>query len=449
MRSKIVLVFVALLLVVSSVVLAACEAPAPAPAPKPAPAPGPAPTPAPAPAPGAPEPILFGMPVSLGLAVATEAVRAAVMAAEEINAAGGVAVGAIKRPIVIKELDSRAMLPGVPTADSLLAYEKLILQTKVHAFSASAERSEVNLAAMDLIAKYKLVHMIPSSKSPAITKKVLDNYNDYKYNFRTTLNSTILADFTGQQFLMIEKQFPGFNSVYFISEDAAWAKGTVVGLKPVLEKAGWTILGDEYAPLGATDYSMALVKAKNSGAKILGIMFSNPEAGILIDQAATMQVPALIVGMASPIVGPTSWDTYKGRIEYACLSVSEIGNVPLKTVPESVKFYDSFLKRWGHGVDIDSVPAPSYDSVYLLAKAIEKAGSLDTDAIIKAMEASDYKGAIGRIRFGKDHQTVYGTDPKEAALSALIQWQKPGTRVVVWPADAADGNIQLPPWIKQ
>jgi branched-chain amino acid transport system substrate-binding protein len=101
------------------------------------------------------------MPVSLGLVVATDAVRAAQMAAEEINAAGGVNVGGVKRMIEIKEIDSRAMLPGVPAADSLLAYEKLILQNKVDAFSASAERSEVCLAAMDLIAKYKLIHIIP------------------------------------------------------------------------------------------------------------------------------------------------------------------------------------------------------------------------------------------------------------------------------------------------
>ncbi|MCX8126019.1 MAG: ABC transporter substrate-binding protein, partial [Dehalococcoidia bacterium] len=321
-------------------------------------------------------------------------------------------------------------------------------QYKVDAFCASAERSEVCLAAMDLVEKYKKIHMIPSAKSPLITKRVEDDYSKYKYNFRTTLNSTYLADFTAQQFLMIEKQFPGFNTVYFISEDAAWAKATVAGLKPVLEKAGWKILGDEYAPLGATDYSMALVKARTSGAKILGIMFSNPEAGILIEQAYTMQLPALIVGMASPIVGPGSWDLYKGRIEYACLSVSEIGNVPLKTYPPSVKFYEAYQKRWNRPVEIDSVPAPSYDAVYVLAKAIERAGSLDTEKLITALEATDHEGAIGRIRFDKkNHQTVYGLNPKETACAALVQWQKPGTRVVVWPVEAADGKIQLPPWM--
>jgi len=399
-------------------------------------------------APAGAQPIRFGMPVSLGLAVATEAVRAARMAAEEINAAGGVNIGGTKRPIEINEMDSRAMLPGVPAADSLLTYEKLILQNKVDAFCASAERSEVCLAAMDLVAKHKLIHMIPGAKSPAINQRVLDKYDTYKYNFRTTLNSTYLADFTAQQFLMLEKQFTGFNSVYFITEDAAWAKGTVTALKPILEKAGWKILGEESAPLGATDYSMALVKARNSGAKVLGIMFSNPEAGILIEQAYTMQLPALIVGMASPIVGPSAWEIYKGRIEYACLSISEIGNVPLKIYPESVKFYEAFQKRWGRPVDIDSVPAPSYDAVYVLAKAIEKAGSLDSDKLVTALEATDHKGAVGRIRFDKSHQTIYGLDPKETACAGLIQWQKPGTRVVVWPTGAADGKIQLPPWIK-
>jgi branched-chain amino acid transport system substrate-binding protein len=387
------------------------------------------------------------MPVSLGLVVATDAVRAAQMAAEEINAAGGVNVGGVKRMIEIKEIDSRAMLPGVPAADSLLAYEKLILQNKVDAFSASAERSEVCLAAMDLIAKYKLIHIIPGAKSPTITQKVVDDYAKYKYNFRTTTNSVFAAANLEKQFQMIKDQF-GFSSVFFISEDALWARGTVDLLKAGLGKAGWKAAGEAWTPLGLTDYSTALLQARNSGCQVLCIMYSNPEAGILIDQANTMQIPALIIGNASPIVGPGSWDLFKGRIEYACLTVAEIGNVPLKTWPKSVQFYDNYKKRWQREIEIDSVPAPSYDSVYVLAKAIEKAGGLDADKLVAAMEATDWEGAVGRIRFGKDHQAVYGNSPKETALSALIQWQKPGTRTVVWPAEAADGKIQLPPWIK-
>ena len=96
----------------------------------------------------------------------------------------------------------------------------------------------------------------------------------------------------------------------------------------------------------------------------------------------------------------------------------------------------------GHG------PGPSYDSVYIMADAIERAKSVEPDAVVKALEQTDMMGAIGRIKFSKDHQVVYGVNPKEAALGCGFQWKKPGTRVVVFPEVVAEGKIELPPYMK-
>ena len=55
-------------------------------------------------------------------------------------------------------------------------------------------------------------------------------------------------------------------------------------------------------------------------------------------------------------------------------------------------------------------------AIYILANAFERAKTVEPDAVVKALEQTDMQGAIGRIRFGKDHQVVYGFDPKETAL---------------------------------
>jgi branched-chain amino acid transport system substrate-binding protein len=52
-------------------------------------------------------------------------------------------------------------------------------------------------------------------------------------------------------------------------------------------------------------------------------------------------------------------------------------------------------------------------------------------------------GAIGHITFGKDHQVIYGLDPKTTALGAVFQW-KDGERVPVFPPTVAEGKIELP-----
>jgi len=54
-----------------------------------------------------------------------------ILAAEEINAAGGVKMGGGMRPIQLEIIDTRDEEPGVPTSEVLLAIEKLILQKKV------------------------------------------------------------------------------------------------------------------------------------------------------------------------------------------------------------------------------------------------------------------------------------------------------------------------------
>ena len=93
------------------------------------------------------------------------------------------------------------------------------------------------------------------------------------------------------------------------------------------------------------------------------------------------------------------------------------------------------------------MPSEAYDSVYVLAEAIEKAGSLDKDKLIAALEATDHKGSIGRIRM-KDHQYIFGENPAENAILVVYQWKKGGERVPVFPESIAEGPIDKPEWMK-
>jgi branched-chain amino acid transport system substrate-binding protein len=393
------------------------------------------------------DPIIIGATPSMGYAVGADGVKFAQLAVDEINARGGVSVGGTKRPLKLESIDIAAMKPQTSVADALAGMEKLILEKKPVALALSPERSEITLASLDLISKYKLPMMIPSAKSPAILQKVVDNYNTYKYAFRLTVDSLILAAAESDPILAIATP-KGWNKVFYVQEDAAWAKGTQAVVDAALKAKGWTNVGSETAPLGTTDYSMVIQKIKSSGAQIVCINFSNPEGGAFIEQAFNNQVPALLVGMSSPTVAPEAWKTYNGKVEYACLAVAEAGNVPVPSVPKSVAAYDAFVKKYGTGPGTDSVPSACYDSIYVLAAAIERAGKLDGDSLVTALEATDMDGIIGHIKFDKKHQTIYGPDPKTQAVSVVIQWQKPGVRTIVSPAAAASGQVQIPPWIK-
>jgi len=127
--------------------------------------------------------------------------------------------------------------------------------------------------------------------------------------------------------------------------------------------------------------------------------------------------------------------------------VFEIGHLPIKAYPPSTKFYDGYKKRWKEEVQSGHGVSPAYDAVYILAAAIEKAGSFDPDKVAAALAATDYPGAIGRIKFDAGHQLIFGNDPKTNASGAVFQWRK-GKRIIVYPEAIADDKIVKPAWMK-
>jgi len=99
------------------------------------------------------------------------------------------------------------------------------------------------------------------------------------------------------------------------------------------------------------------------------------------------------------------------------VTLSEAGNAPGNVTPLHMKFYDNFKKKWG-------VPPRSagcvgaYEAVYVLKDAIERAGSLDKEKLIKALESTNLPAVRGTIRFDQNHQIIQGYDPKTSVWVA-------------------------------
>jgi branched-chain amino acid transport system substrate-binding protein len=212
-------------------------------------------------------------------------------------------------------------------------------------------------------------------------------------------------------------------------------------------KNGWQVVGTEAYPTGASDFSAGLLKARQAGAQVILPVFDMPQSGVLVKQWNSMRVPALMAGFISPLAGPGAWKTFEGHINGAVNAMFELGNIPSAKVPASQAFYEAYRKRWGKEIESGHGPAPAYESVYLLAVAIARAGRLDSDAVVTELEKSDRAGVMGRVKFGKDHQVIFGLDPRETATAAVYQWQD-GKRVIVYPEALADGKIQLPAGLK-
>ena len=121
------------------------------------------------------EPIVIGVPTSLGFLEGKEGLFSVNMAVDEINALGGVMVGGEKRPFKVESIDIRDAAPGVPVPEALLGLEKIILEKKPTALVVGPFRSEALLAGMDIIAKYKVPLLGTLAMTPATEGKIKKN----------------------------------------------------------------------------------------------------------------------------------------------------------------------------------------------------------------------------------------------------------------------------------
>jgi branched-chain amino acid transport system substrate-binding protein len=395
------------------------------------------------------DPIVLGCPLSTAFLYGWDAERGFTLAVEEINAAGGVMVGNQKRPFKMEVIDTRDLEPGVPVSEALLAVEKLILDKKADFILGGPVRSEAALAALPLLSKYKKVSILTTGVlTPKYHAMVAEQYDKFKYAFRihgeaTNLVGEIFANFTEL------KQKYGFNNLFIMAQDVSHARGAAEIVKKVATDKGWNVTGLEIYPTGATDFSLGLLKAKETKADIINIWMDMPESAILLKQWYDMKVPALPFGSTlAAAEQPGFWKATEGKGEYTLCNVVNAGNAPSKATDWTMKFYDAYTKRWKvepEGLGTSS----SYMAVYVLKDAIERAKSLDPDKVVEALEKTDLMGVYGRLRFDpKTHQIIPSTDPKEGAVGSILQWQA-GKRVVVYPKSIATGEIQLPPWMKK
>lgn len=189
------------------------------------------------------EPIVIGAPLSTAFVYGWDAERGIKLAVDEINAAGGVNVGGVKRPFKVEVLDTRDLEPGVPISEALLAVEKLILEKKADFIMGGPVRSEAALAAMDLLTKYKKVSMLTTGVlTPAYHKKVAAEYDKYKYAFRVTGEVVWMVKEMMDVLDQIKNEY-GFTKIYIMIQDVAHARAGGDVLSKQLPTKGWTVQG--------------------------------------------------------------------------------------------------------------------------------------------------------------------------------------------------------------
>src|ERR1700755_2686963 len=170
-------------------------------------------------------PAMAADPLKIGVIAEAQAIagasipQAAQMAADEINAKGGID----GRKIEIISYDNKSS-----SADSVRAFQRAVNQDKVSAVIASYI-SEVVLALEPWASRLKTPLITPGAASNDITKAVHDDYEKNKYTFHGYLTSAAEAQLVcdAAKDLLVDNL--KFKSVAIMSEDAAWTKPLDIG----------------------------------------------------------------------------------------------------------------------------------------------------------------------------------------------------------------------------
>src|SRR5579862_1087681 len=134
-------------------------------------------------------PALAADPIKIGVIAEAQAIagasipQAAQLAADEINAKGGVD----GRKIQIIAYDDHSS-----ASDGVRAFQRAASQDKVVAIIGSYI-SEVALAMEPWSARLKMPFITPGAASNEISKRVHDDYNNYKYTFHGWMTSAFIA----------------------------------------------------------------------------------------------------------------------------------------------------------------------------------------------------------------------------------------------------------------
>jgi len=379
-------------------------------------------------------------PIKIGVIAEAQAIagasipQAAQLAADEINAAGGVD----GRKIEIIGYDNHSS-----SADSVRAFQRAVNEDKVNIVIASYI-SEVVLALEPWASRLKTPFVTPGAASNEISKSVHADYEKNKYTFHGYLTSAALALSVcdGAKDLLVDKMH--MKTAVIMSEDAAWTKPLDIGYEECLPKIGLKVLDHIRFSPDTTDFTPIFNKIE--GAKpdviITGISHVGVQPTV---QWKNQQVPIPMFGISSQATNETfGKDTNQAAEGVLYQGVSGPG---VAVTPKSVPFAENFKKKFGNYPSYAGYTA--YDEVYYIADAVKRAGATDADKLVDALEKTDWEGTIGRVQFyGKDdpftHSIKYG---KGLITGLMLQWQD-GKQSAVWPKDVAKVEIKFPSFIK-
>jgi len=376
--------------------------------------------------------------------------QAAVLAAEQVNAEGGV----LGRNFTIVAEDDDDEATTVDLAVASNAMTRLITVDKADFVISGAQGAGPIFAHQDICAEHRIIIFGTRAALDNFTQRVIDNYDKYKYYFKlwSTNSTTIAAGTLGDTVALAN--LTGFTRVAFLGIDSIATKQISALLNQSLPQYGLTLVYNGLFPSTTVDFTSYFAAIENSQAEILVPFITGQNAVSFVDEWRDRESPFVVFGSITLAQDSNFWSLTQGKCEYISFAgVPVLSGYPLtnKTIPTR----EAYLQRWGSVIPSGAAVA-TYDGIrFILPDAIKRAGTIQTEAVIKALEETDVETSMARhFVFTSSHDLFIGAagpnKPRESyLLVANFQYQANGTVAITNPIEFmkdTGGTYQYPPW---
>ena len=322
----------------------------------------------------------------------TYVVNGAKIAADEINAKGGILGKQIE--LVIEDNKSN------PTEAAAVA-EKLITRDKVPVMMG-AWGSSLTLAVMPKLMEYETPMVVETSSSSKITT------SGNPYIFRISPPSPVEA----AAFKPIVDKLE-LKKADFLVINNDWGRGTAEDFSKMFKEKGINVGLVETMDQGAQDMSAQLSKIKGSDSETLIITTAVDQLTLIFKQASALGLKKKIITTGGS-QNPDQIIAQAGAAANGTMHLTTfLPWFPEKTPnPKATEYFISEWKKRGFDFAGCTESFRGYDGIRTAAAAIEKAGKADAAAIKTALWSIDVKGLNGDIVFKKS-----GPEGKESGQS--------------------------------
>ena len=356
--------------------------------------------------------IKIGVVADIDLGYGKETLQSVKLAAEQINAEGGLLGRSIE---VIGEDDDGGLDPVVKST----ALNRLISYHEVDFIIGAADSTT-----QEIIAEHKKIFIAVSGSAEVLEQNVLDDYNKYKYYFTANWNSS--CAFLGMtNSLLALRQNTGFNKIGMIGEDLAWVHNSMDGVNAFLEENGFEVVYKGVFPLDTMDFSSYFAAAEAAGVEGMLTLIAVNDGIAFVKEYHDRQSPVFIFGgLLGSIANLEAWEWTDGKCEDVCVAAVPVAaGYPFTT--KTVPTREDYFLRYGEY----PVTAIGFDILrFILADAIERASTIETDAVIEALEETSVETSNARnFVFSPSHGVMMGKNPNDPTANYQIilgfQWQ--------------------------